>query len=74
MIAAEKLPERQAEALLLKPATVARQLEIGQRTLWRWVSTGQFPAPDLRMGSKVVRWRAATVTGWIDAKAREGGR
>ncbi|HEX8915059.1 MAG TPA: helix-turn-helix domain-containing protein [Humisphaera sp.] len=72
MSAADKLLERRAEALLLKPESVAARLEIGQRTLWRWVSAGRFPAPDLRMGRKVVRWRAATVAGWVEANANGG--
>jgi predicted DNA-binding transcriptional regulator AlpA len=60
-------------ATLLKPATVAKRLEIGQRTLWRWVSTGEFPPPDFRRGAKIVRWRADTVATWIDANTT-GGR
>jgi predicted DNA-binding transcriptional regulator AlpA len=62
------------QPVLLKPATVARRLEIGQRTLWRWVSTGQFPQPDFRMGSKVVRWKAETLEAWIEKSATGGVR
>jgi predicted DNA-binding transcriptional regulator AlpA len=73
MSAAEILLERQAEAVLLKPATVARMLEIGQRTLWRWVSCGVFPPPDFRQGAKIVRWKPATVAAWVEANTK-GGR
>ena len=74
MSAADTSLERPAEAVLLKPATVARRLEIGLRTLWRWVSTGEFPPPDLRRGPKIVRWRSSTVDAWIEANATGGTR
>lgn len=74
MSAAETLLERQAEAVLLKPATVARILEIGQRTLWRWVSCGIFPQPDFRQGAKIVRWKPSTITAWIETNATKGAR
>lgn len=47
---------------------VAAELSIGVRTLWRWVSVGIFPPPDVRIGSKVVRWKWETVTAWVDAQ------
>jgi predicted DNA-binding transcriptional regulator AlpA len=55
--------------LLLKPASVAALLQIGLRTLWRWIEDDKFPPPDLRMGPKVVRWRRATVDAWVAANA-----
>ena len=71
-------PERQNGPVLLKPGTVADRLEIGQRTLWRWVSTGLFPRPDLRFGRKIVRWKAATLLAWVEvnanANAKGGGK
>jgi predicted DNA-binding transcriptional regulator AlpA len=70
----DKLLEHSAEAVLLKPASVASRLEIGQRTLWRWVSMGLFPEPDLRLGRKVVRWKASTLAEWVTANATGGGR
>lgn len=75
MSASAKLLERQAEAVLLKPSTIAQRLEIGQRTLWRWVSSGIFPPPDFRQGAKVVRWKASTLNTWVESNATgKGGR
>lgn len=74
MSTADMFVDQQAEALLLRPATVARRLEIGLRTLWRWVATGEFPPPDLRRGPKIVRWKASTVRAWIEANAQGGSR
>lgn len=65
--------EQEAMPRLLKPAAVARLLDIGQRTLWRWVSIGTFPRPDFRQGGKVVRWKASTVAGWINTNASGRG-
>jgi predicted DNA-binding transcriptional regulator AlpA len=35
---------------LLSIADIERNTGISQRTLWRWVSSGQFPKPDLSIG------------------------
>lgn len=53
--------------VMLKQAEIADLFKIGRRTLWRWISTGQFPPPDLREG-RVVRWSAATVAAWADGR------
>jgi predicted DNA-binding transcriptional regulator AlpA len=74
MRTAGKVLEAPTESALLKPSTVAQRLQIGQRTLWRWISAGVFPKPDLRLGTKVVRWRAETLTDWIEAKTNRGAQ
>ncbi|HZL35890.1 MAG TPA: helix-turn-helix domain-containing protein [Tepidisphaeraceae bacterium] len=45
-------------------------LGLGRRTVWRWLSEGKIPAPDVRIGEKVVRWRAERIEEWIDANTR----
>jgi excisionase family DNA binding protein len=56
---------RQQEALLWDAKLVAKALSVGQRTLWRWIAAGTFPAPDLSIGAKVRRWKRETVLDWI---------
>jgi len=50
---------------LLNATDVAEVVAVGKRTLYRWVSVGTFPPPDLRVGG-VIRWRSSTVQNWID--------
>jgi predicted DNA-binding transcriptional regulator AlpA len=64
---AEIIPE-----LLNEKLVRAHYLPIGARTLWRWVSCGQFPKPDVAFGGKVRLWRKQTVLAWIAARAAEG--
>src|SRR5438105_3207023 len=44
--------DRREPALLMSIADVAAELRVGARTVWRWVSMGVFPAPDLALGAK----------------------
>lgn len=53
---------------LLCPSQVARRLNIGLRTLWRWIAEGKFPRP-IRLSKLVVRWRAEDVERWLSEKA-----
>lgn len=53
---------------LLSIADIEAKTGISQRTLWRWVSAGQFPKPDLSVG-RIRRWRAQTVQSWIESQA-----
>jgi predicted DNA-binding transcriptional regulator AlpA len=39
---------------------VARRLDVGQKSIWRWLAAGRFPQP-LRLTRHTVRWRAADV-------------
>jgi predicted DNA-binding transcriptional regulator AlpA len=57
------------ESLLWDAKRVAKALSVGQRTLWRWIAAGTFPAPDLAIGAKIRRWRRETVLGWIRTNA-----
>jgi excisionase family DNA binding protein len=53
---------------LLRPDDVARVLNIGKRTLERWLSSGRFPRPDIQVGPKICLWRPSTVQRWIEAE------
>lgn len=55
---------------LLTVREVARRLNIGTRTVWRWTASGELPAP-VRMGKKgrVVRWPAAEIEKYLERVA-----
>jgi predicted DNA-binding transcriptional regulator AlpA len=44
-------------------------LPLGERTIFRMISTGTFPKADLSMGSKLRMWKRETVEAWIEAQA-----
>jgi len=46
----------------------------GERTIWRWISTGKFPPPDISMGAKYRRWMRETVVNWIVKQSGKGMR
>ncbi|HEY8666966.1 MAG TPA: helix-turn-helix domain-containing protein [Tepidisphaeraceae bacterium] len=58
--------EHSAPPMLMTVDDLADALAVGTRTVWRWVSMGTFPAPDLSIGGKLRRWRRSTVEAWID--------
>jgi predicted DNA-binding transcriptional regulator AlpA len=64
--------DRQAIPELLTLAMIQRHfVPAGTRTLHRWISSGQFPRPDIALGGKIRYWKTGTVLAWIDAQARE---
>jgi predicted DNA-binding transcriptional regulator AlpA len=58
-------------ALLTLPLIRLHYVPAGERTLHRWISSGQFPRPDISIGGKVRYWKRETVEAWI--AARSGG-
>jgi predicted DNA-binding transcriptional regulator AlpA len=60
-----------APALLTKALIRRFYVPAGERTLDRWISSGQFPRPDISIGAKVRYWRRATVEAWIKGHAQE---
>ncbi len=52
---------------LLTLALIRRHyVPAGERTLHRWISSGQFPRADIALGGK-VRWRRNELVAWMDA-------
>lgn len=47
---------------------------VGTRTLFRWISAGKFPKPDIALGGKVRFWKRETVEAWIDQQTEGGNR
>ena len=56
---------------LLDAELCAALLSCGRRTFDRMVSTGEFPAADVRRGPKFIRWRKAAVLAAIDAMSAQ---
>ncbi len=52
---------------LLRERDVCEMVAVDRSTLWRWVSTGLFPAP-IRIGPAAVRWRLSAVQEWMASK------
>ena len=60
----DSAPEVQLEPLLTA-RQVCRLLAVGERTLRRWVSSGRFPQPDVRI-KKTIRWKRQTLRDVIE--------
>jgi predicted DNA-binding transcriptional regulator AlpA len=54
-----------APPMLMDAEAIARELSIGIRTLFRWISSGVFPPADVRIGGKIVRWKRDTLVAWL---------
>lgn len=58
------------DPLVMNANDVATSLDMGVRTLWRWVSGHTFPAPDVTVGTKFRRWKRSTVLAWLDCEKK----
>jgi predicted DNA-binding transcriptional regulator AlpA len=66
--------DRQNVPVLLTKALIRKHyIPAGERTLDRWISSGQFPRADIAIGGKVRYWKRETVEAWINAQAQGGG-
>ena len=52
----------------------ARWLACDVRTVDRMRSSGRLPKPDLIVGRRSPRWRAATIRAWIESGGKEVAR
>ena len=59
----------QCERVLLSVREVAHMLNLGERTIWKINSTGDFPAP-VRIG-RAVRWDRREIEAWLAEKNAE---
>jgi predicted DNA-binding transcriptional regulator AlpA len=64
---------RTPPALLTLALIREHYVPAGERTLHRWIASGQFPKPDIAIGGKVRYWKKETVQAWIDAQAANNG-
>jgi predicted DNA-binding transcriptional regulator AlpA len=44
---------------------------IGERTVWRLISTGDFPKPTARIGKKTAVWRTTDLLAWVETQERK---
>jgi len=54
---------------LLTFSEVCDRLRVAPRTARRWLSAGVLPKPDYRLAGSADRWRAATITKWLESQA-----
>lgn len=59
----------ESERVLLTVREVARLLHLGERTIWKLNTAGEFPAP-VRIG-RAVRWDRRVVEAWLAEKNAE---
>ena len=51
---------------------VLKRIVISHATLWRWISSGEFPQPE-RKGKRTSRWKQAVVDTWDENHGIECG-
>jgi len=64
------LMDNELEMLTVKD--VAETLKMGERTIWRLVSSGRFPPP-VRIGAS-ARWRKSRIQQWLHEQEAAGKR
>ena len=52
---------------ILRTQNVLAIVKISRTTLWRWVRSGDFPAP-LRLGKRAVGWSRQSVEAWLESR------
>lgn len=57
--------------LLVGIKEVARMLSVSVRTIERFMATERFPAPDVRIGARIL-WKPATITSWVEKESSKG--
>lgn len=53
---------------------IAARLRLSSKTVRRLIESERFPPPDVKLNSRVHRWREGTVTAWMAAQAVRGSR
>ena len=52
---------------LLHHRDVEARTGLARSTIYKWISEGGFPSP-VRLGGRVVAWRASEIEAWIEAQ------
>lgn len=53
--------------MLLRPANLAKKLNVNLVTLWRWRRQGKIPQP-INLGGRLIAWRKSTIEDWLSEK------
>jgi predicted DNA-binding transcriptional regulator AlpA len=61
-------------ALLTLALIRQHYLPIGERTLFRLISSGRFPKADIGIGGKLRLWKRETIETWISRWSKTAGR
>ena len=56
-----------ATGFIRQSALIPNIVPVSPATLWRWVKTGDFPAP-VKLGGNTTAWSCSSVQSWLDAK------
>lgn len=54
---------------LLSVSSVCAALDVSDRGLRRWIAGGKFPAADVRIGGRTLRWRSSSIRRFIDEQS-----
>ena len=55
--------------MYLKIEDAANLAGVGRSTIYDWMERYKFPRP-LKLGGRVVRWKASEVIAWLDKQPR----
>jgi excisionase family DNA binding protein len=58
-------------AMLTMKLIRTHYLPVDERTIYRWLSAGEFPKADICKGGKIRLWRRETVETWIEQDGSE---
>ena len=61
--AAPRVAHNPEPAMLLRIGAVIRTTGLGRSTIYRLITSGEFPAP-VRLSARAVAWRRADVESW----------
>lgn len=70
---ARTLDRAAREQIFLRLPQVLKAVGVGRSTVWRWCKEGLFPTP-VRLGPRVVAWRASDVRDWAAARSSGQGQ
>jgi predicted DNA-binding transcriptional regulator AlpA len=58
---------KEPPALLTLALVRQHYFPVGERTVFRLISSGRFPRADIRMGGKLRLWKRETIENWVAA-------
>ena len=68
-------PKAEAEQVvdMYRADELAELFSVHQKTIWKWVSLGEFPKP-LRIHRQTYRWPVVDVVAWVKSRSRYEGK
>ena len=59
---------RVVEPRVLRIADLEEMLRVSKRTIYYWITRGEFPRSDVELGSQLRAWRTETVAAWLESR------